>query len=117
MFCSVSPDGGAAREQLRHKLAFLFRNESQAGNIADSGVGIDHAAIIAAIARRDFEAASALVPDAAIEAFGVAGTPGECRDGLERYLAAGLDETILHISGTPENRALALDLIGGLSGG
>ncbi len=116
VFCSVSPDGGEAREELRRKLGFLFRNESQAGNIADSGVEIDHAAIVAAIARRNFDAAAALVPDAAIEAFGVAGTPAECRDGLERYLAAGLDETILHISGTPENRALALDLIGELTG-
>lgn len=116
VFCSVSPDGGEAREELRRKLGFLFRNESQAGNIADSGVEIDHAAIVAAIARRNFDAATALVPDAAIEAFGVAGTPAECRDGLERYLAAGLDETILHISGTPENRALALELIGKLTG-
>ncbi len=112
VFCSVSPDGSEAREELRRKLAFLFRNERQAGNLADSGVDMDHAAIIAAIARRDMDQATALVPDAAIEAFGVAGTPAECRDGLGRYLAAGLDETVLHISGTAENRALALDLIG-----
>ncbi len=117
VFCSVSPDGSEAREELRRKLAFLFRNERQAGNIADSGLDIDLAAIIAAIARRDFEAAATLVPDAAIEAFGVAGTPASCRDGLERYLGAGLDEIILHISGTPENRALALSIVGELTGG
>ncbi len=117
VFCSVSPDGSEAREELRRKLAFLFRNQRQAGNLADSGVDMDHAAIIAAIAARDFDHAAALVPDEAIEAFGVAGTPAECRDGLERYLAAGLDETIVHISGTPENRALALGLIGELTGG
>ena len=54
-------------------------------------------AIIAAIARRDFEAATALVPDAAIEAFGVAGTPTACRDGLEHYLGAGLEKPSRHI--------------------
>ncbi len=115
VFCSVSPDGSEAREELRRKLGFLFRNERQAGNIADSGVDMDLPAIIAAIARRDFEAASALVPDAAIDAFGVAGTPTDCRDGLERYLGTDLDEIILHISGTPENRALALNIVGELS--
>ncbi len=115
VFCSVSPDGREAREELRRKLGFLFRNPSQAGNIADSGVEIDHAAIIAAIAARDFDAAAALVPDAAIDAFGVAGTPAACRDGLERYLAAGLDETILNICGSPENRALALEIVGELT--
>ncbi len=115
VFCTVSPDPSEAKEELRRKLGFLFRNKSQAGNVADSGVDMDHAAIIAAIARRDFEAATALVPDAAIEAFGVAGTPTACRDGLEHYLGAGLDEIILHISGTPENRALALNIVGELS--
>jgi 5,10-methylenetetrahydromethanopterin reductase len=116
VFCSVSPDGVEAREELRRKLAFLFRNERQAGNIADSGVEIDLGAIIDAVAKRDFETATSLVPDEAIDAFGVAGSPAACRDGLERYLATGLDEVILHISGTPENRALALEIVGELSG-
>ena len=116
VFCSVSPDGIEAREELRRKLAFLFRNERQAGNIADSGVDIDLPAIIAAIAKRDFDAATALVPDAAVDAFGVAGSPAACRAGLERYLGAGLDEVVLHISGTPENRALALNIVGELTG-
>ena len=115
VFCSVSPDGREAREELRGKLAFLFRNARQAGNLADSGVEMDHAAIIDAVARRDMGQATALIPDDAIDAFGVAGSPAACRDGLERYLAAGLDETILHISGTPENRALALDILGDLA--
>ncbi len=115
VFCSVSPDGREAREELRGKLAFLFRNARQAGNLADSGVEMDHAAIIDAVARRDMAQATALIPDDAIDAFGVAGSPAACRDGLERYLAAGLDETILHISGTPENRALALNILGDLA--
>ncbi len=115
VFCSVSPDGTEAKEELRRKLGFLFRNQGQAGNIADSGVEMDHKSIIAAIARRDFEAATALVPDAAIKAFGVAGTPTACRDGLEHYLGAGLDEIILHISGTSENRILALQIVSELS--
>ena len=115
VFCSVSLDRSEAKEELRRKLGFLFRNKSQAGNVADSGVDMAHTSIIAAIARRDFEAATARVPDAAIEAFGVAGTPKDCRDGLEHYLGAGRDEIILHISGTPESRALALRIVGELS--
>ena len=111
LYFSVSEDGRAAIDDLRAKLAFLFRNDRQADNIASSGLAIDQAAIIDAVARRDLEAAAALVPDEAVEAFCIGGTPAACRAAYERYLDAGLDEPVLQISGTPENKALALELV------
>jgi alkanesulfonate monooxygenase SsuD/methylene tetrahydromethanopterin reductase-like flavin-dependent oxidoreductase (luciferase family) len=31
--------------------------------------------------------------------FGIAGTPSECHDRLQEYLATGLDEVVIGISG------------------
>ena len=67
---------------------------------------------MAAVARRDLDGATALIPDEAIEAFCVGGTPDACRAQLGRYIDAGLDEALLQISGTEKNKALALDLLG-----
>ena len=61
--------------------------------------------------RRDLAAASALVPDEAVEAFGIAGTPEHCRERLRGFIDAGLDEPVLGILGSAENCALALDVI------
>jgi 5,10-methylenetetrahydromethanopterin reductase len=108
---AVSEDGAAARHQVLRKLAFLFRSRGHAENIASSGLDIDHAAIMAANARRDPDAAVALLPERAAAVFGVTGTPRECRERLEEYLAIGLDEPIIEISGSGEARALALALV------
>jgi len=116
IFFAVSENGKDAIDEVRRKLAYVFRNKLQAGNIASAGLPIDHEAIIAAVERRDLDAAAALVSDDAVEAFGVAGTPAQCRDSYAAYVAAGLDEPILQVSGTPENRALALDLVREFSG-
>ena len=111
IYFSVSSDGRAAVDDLKTKLAYLFRSARHADNIASSGLSIDHAAIMDAVGRRDLAAAAAMIPDEAIEAFCVGGTPADCRDGLARYLDAGIEEPILQISGTEENKALALELV------
>ncbi len=111
IYFSVSPDGRAAVDDLKTKLAFLFRSARHADNIATAGLPIDHAAIMDAVARRDLAAAAGLIPDEAIEAFCVGGTPSACREGLARYLDAGVEEPVLQISGAPENKSLALDLV------
>ena len=111
IYFSVSPDGTAAVEDLKAKLAYLFRSARHADNIATSGLAIDHKAIMDAVGRRDLPAAAAMIPDEAIEAFCVGGTPADCRRLLAGYLEAGIEEPILQISGTPENKALALDLV------
>ena len=108
---AVSEDRMAARAAARRKLAFLFRSRNHADNIQSSGLDIDHAAIMAAVARRDLDAAVALLPDAAASAFACAGNPAECRERLQEYLAIGLDEAVIEISGDAEGRRLALDVI------
>jgi alkanesulfonate monooxygenase SsuD/methylene tetrahydromethanopterin reductase-like flavin-dependent oxidoreductase (luciferase family) len=107
----VSEDGKAGKASVLRKLAFLFRSRGHADNIKSSGLDIDHAAIMAANARRDLDAAVALLPEAAATAFGVAGTPRECREQLEAYLSAGLDEPVIEVTGTGETRRLALELV------
>jgi hypothetical protein len=46
----------------------------------------------------------------------VAGTPAECRERLATYLAAGLDEPVIEVTGSSEQRALALEVIREVSG-
>jgi 5,10-methylenetetrahydromethanopterin reductase len=109
--CHVSPDGAAAKAAALRKLAFLFRSRGHAENIRSSNLDIDHAAIMDCLARHDLDAAVRFLPVEAANVFAVAGTPGECRARLEQYLAVGLDEPIIEVSGTAEERALAVDLV------
>jgi len=108
---SVSEDGTTAREDVRRKLAFLFRNRLMAENIASSGIPIDQDAIVDAVAARDLEKAATYVPDEAIEAFGVAGTVADCKKSLEAYVATGLDEPVIQVAGDEAAKILALQVI------
>ena len=116
LYFAVSPDGREAVDYLRGRLSFLFRNRTMADNIKSSGLPIDQEAIIDAVGKRDMETAKSLVPDEAVEAFAVGGTPENCRARLEQYLAAGVTEPVIEISGGPENRKLALDILRDFSG-
>ena len=107
----VSNDGAAAKAAMLRKLAFLFRSRGHADNIKSSNLDIDHQAIIAAHARHDFDGAVRLLPEAAANVFAAAGTPAECRDRLEQYLAIGLDEPVIEVSGNAEERKLALAVV------
>jgi 5,10-methylenetetrahydromethanopterin reductase len=111
----VSKDGAAAKAATLRKLAFLFRSRGHADNIKSSTLDIDHQAIMDAHARHDFEGAVRLLPEAAATVFAAAGTPVECRDRLEQYLAIGFDEPIVEIAGDPEERKLALDVLSEIS--
>ena len=108
---SVSKDGKKAREDVRKKLAFLFRNRLMAENIAASGIPIDQDAIVNAIAARDIEKAATFVPDDAIDAFGVAGTIKECIKSLEAYVATGLNEPVIQVAGDEASKSQALQVI------
>jgi 5,10-methylenetetrahydromethanopterin reductase len=108
---NVSKDGAAAKAAMLRKLAFLFRSRGHADNIKSSNLAIDHQAIMDAHARHDFDAAVRLLPEEAASVFAVAGTPTQCRDRLEEYLAVGLDEPIIEVSGDIEQRRLALDVV------
>jgi 5,10-methylenetetrahydromethanopterin reductase len=109
--CHVSRDGAAAKAAMLRKLAFLFRSRGHADNIKSSNLAIDHEAIIAAHARHDFDGAVQLLPIEAANVFAVAGTPEQCRERLQQYLAIGLDEPIIEVSGNREERKLALDVV------
>ncbi|RAI43172.1 LLM class flavin-dependent oxidoreductase [Rhodoplanes roseus] len=117
IFFGVSENGRDAIDAVRTKLAFVMRNKFLAENIKASGIAVDHEAVIAAIARRDIAGAAALVSDEAVDAFGIAGTPAHCIKRLEDFVAAGLDEPVLGLLGSPENCRLGLDVIRRVAGG
>ena len=117
LYFSVSEDGREAVDFLRGRLAFLFRNRAMADNIRSSGLPIDHDAIIAAVAKRDMETAKRLVPDDAVDAFAVGGTVRNCRERLAAYLETGVTEPVIQISGSPESRALAFQVLGEFAAG
>jgi 5,10-methylenetetrahydromethanopterin reductase len=108
---AVSKDGHEAKALMLQKLAYLFRSKGHAENVRSANLGIDHQAIMDAFARHDADAATRLLPEEAATRFAVSGTPDECRELLTRYLAMGLDEPILEISGDAAQRRLALDVI------
>jgi 5,10-methylenetetrahydromethanopterin reductase len=111
IFFGSSNDAREAIDLARNKLAFVMRNKFLAQNIKDSGIPVDHEAVIAAIARRDVKAAAALVPDEAVEAFAIAGSPEHCKRRLRDFIDAGLDEPVLSLVGSPENCAFAIDVM------
>jgi alkanesulfonate monooxygenase SsuD/methylene tetrahydromethanopterin reductase-like flavin-dependent oxidoreductase (luciferase family) len=63
--------------------------------MAEHGFSEEAAAIAAAWARGDREAAERAVGDAMIEATSVCGTPAQCRDKIEAYRQSGIDLPIL----------------------
>jgi 5,10-methylenetetrahydromethanopterin reductase len=111
LFFGASHDAAEARDAVRQKLAFVMRNKFLAANIKASGIAVDQEAVIAAIARRDIMQASALVPDEAVEAFAIAGTPEHCSSRLRDFIDAGINEPVLGILGSAENCLLALELM------
>jgi 5,10-methylenetetrahydromethanopterin reductase len=111
VYFACSKNGTDAIQANREKLAFLFRNKHQAENIATVDMPIDHEAIQALVKKRDIPGAARLVPEEAVQQFSVAGTPKQCSDGLQAYIDAGVDEPVIEVSGTAEERALALDVI------
>lgn len=111
IFLMASDDTRRAVETVRRKLAFVLRNRFLDENIAFTGLPVDQEAIIAAIARRDLDAASRLVSDDAVEAFGVAGNVKECCEKLAPFIDAGMHELVLLLSGEIADREKNLDVV------
>ena len=63
--------------------------------MAEHGFAEEAAAIAAAWARGDREAAEQAVSDALVDATSIAGTPAQCRERIAAYRASGLDLPIL----------------------
>lgn len=104
-------DRNEARRKMREKLAFLFRNKAVAENLQSSGLAIDQAAIMAAISRRELAAAAALVPDEAVDVFTITGDVAACRRRVREYRDAGLEELVLALVGTAEDRMRSLGMV------
>ncbi len=111
VYFACSKNGTDAIEANRRKIAFLFRNSAQADNINSIDIEIDHASIMELVKERKLEEAAQLIPPEAVPKFTVAGTPDECREQLQAYIDAGVDEPVIEVSGTDEEKALALEVI------
>ncbi len=111
IFFGASNDAREAIDAVRAKLAFVMRNKFLAQNIKDSGIPVDQEAVIAAIAKRDLKTATSLVPDEAVDAFGIAGTPDHCLKRLRDFVDAGIDEPVLSLVGSPERGAFGIDVL------
>lgn len=115
-FAYFGTDERESFEGVRRKLAYLFRNRLMAENIRLSGLPIDQAAIIDCIARRDLDAATKLVPDAAVEAFAVTGSLSTCVATVRRFFDAGIDEMLINVGSTEAERKAAFELIAAVNG-
>jgi 5,10-methylenetetrahydromethanopterin reductase len=111
VFFGTSSNAREAIDAVRAKLAFVMRNKFLAQNIKDSGIPVDHEAVIAAIARRDAKGAAALVPDEAVDAFAIAGSPEHCLRRLRDFVDAGLEQPVLSLVGTPQMCAFGIDVM------
>lgn len=116
IYTAVSDDGRSAIAALRAKLAFVMRNKFITDNVEESGIDIDLEAIRSALARRDMDEAARLVPEEAVDAFACGGTLADCRQRLEKYLAAGIEEPVLVLVGEGSDREKPLALINELTG-
>jgi alkanesulfonate monooxygenase SsuD/methylene tetrahydromethanopterin reductase-like flavin-dependent oxidoreductase (luciferase family) len=115
-FAYFGTDETQSREGVRRKLAYLFRNRLMAENIRASGIAVDQPAIIDCVARHDLDAATRLVPDAAVEAFAVTGNREQCIATVRRFFDAGVDELLINVGATAAERRAALDLISAING-
>jgi 5,10-methylenetetrahydromethanopterin reductase len=116
IYTAVSDDGKSAITALRSKLAWVMRNKFITANVEASGIDIDLEAIRAAIAKRDMDEATRLVPEEAVAAFACGGTLADCRRRLEEYVAAGVEEPVLVLVGDGAEREKPLALIKELTG-
>jgi len=116
VYLFATHDVTAAREIMRRKLAFSLRNKHADVRVKHSGLPIDHEAIMAAISRRDFDAATRLVPHEAVDAFTITGTPAQCRERVRAYVESGLDEIVFMMTGDPANWSANYGVIRELTG-
>ena len=107
----AASDERRAIEVVRRKLAFLFRNRYIDDNLVFTGIPIDQEAIVAAMAKRDFDLAASLVSDDAVDAFAVAGTPRQCRDKLVAFAEAGLTDVVLLMAGDSGDQHAGLSVL------
>lgn len=107
---SAGPDRRSAIDRARVKLAYNLRIPVQRWNLEVSGTTLDRQGILAALERRDWAAAAALVPDQVVARHAVAGDWEQCLARIAEYRAAGLDELVCLAVGGQEHWPHLLEL-------
>ncbi len=92
---SVDPDGGKARSFTRPLLAFYMASPHYDSTLKAHGLMESGLKIREAIDRGDDKEAIRLVPNEAIDAFTVSGTPDQCRKRLEALEKNGIGINVL----------------------
>ncbi|WP_328477592.1 LLM class flavin-dependent oxidoreductase [Actinoplanes sp. NBC_00393] len=119
--CSVDPDPAVARRRAANVVGFYASVRSYAPTFAAAGFGqVCEAAAAALKAGRPADELGGLVPDAMVDAFVIAGTPGQCADRIAAY--DGLADAIklsppsygLPAEETREAQERLLELVGSL---
>jgi 5,10-methylenetetrahydromethanopterin reductase len=97
LLTSVDEDGGKARDAVRGFYFFLYQlgDVIKPESLQEYGVGPEEVARFREAWKRGDPAAKSLVPDKAVDALTVAGTPREARSRIEEYRKAGVDLPIL----------------------
>lgn len=102
----VSDDGDTARRTIALQVAVYAMRESTRQVLVHAGFGAEAAAIGAAMARRDLEAARSAVTDRMLDALTVHGTPEEARQRWRAGFADLYEEPVLYLSDIGINGAL-----------
>jgi alkanesulfonate monooxygenase SsuD/methylene tetrahydromethanopterin reductase-like flavin-dependent oxidoreductase (luciferase family) len=95
VFASVDADEGRAYERLKRLLAFVLRGAHHRANLEMAGTELDQGALYDAVAKGDWNRATALVNDEVVARHSVSGTPAQVRARLSDYRRAGLDEVVI----------------------
>lgn len=111
--CSVAEDRKEALGRLRPGAAFYAGFFPRYNRLmAESGFPEAAQAIRTAWQAGKREEAAKLVPDALLQALGVAGTPRECRERIEAYRQAGIALPIIFpVGGGPDGKQRAMETI------
>jgi alkanesulfonate monooxygenase SsuD/methylene tetrahydromethanopterin reductase-like flavin-dependent oxidoreductase (luciferase family) len=111
--CSVSPNRHEAIDRLRPAAAFYAGFFPRYNRLmAESGFPAEAAAIRAAWQKGDQAGAARLVPDAMVQALGIAGTAGEARERIEAYRQSGIRLPIIFpVGGGPDGKQKVMDTI------
>jgi len=98
--CSVAPDRREAIDRLRPAAAFYAGFFPRYNRLmAESGFPEAAQAIRTAWQKGDQAGAAKLVPDAMVQALGIAGTATECRERIETYRQSGIKLPIIFPAG------------------
>jgi len=111
--CSVSDDRKEAVDRLRPAAAFYAGFFPRYNRLmAESGFPKEAEAIRATWQKGDREGAAKLVPDAMVQALGIAGTAAECRARVDAYRQSGIKLPIIFpVGGGPDGKQKVMNAI------